>query len=627
MTAAEQYVNRLSELLAENVPTAMSTALIANDAMPGPYHELWLTIRSHSRRMSTRSPTINGENPRSMIVATARAASGWREMDSPHPNEPSSAVTRTSVTHRGLPLSWGSGYSSANASTAAIRTAGAASWLSTVCMHPPYRNDSSHVDSHLSGDRAETRGFDDIPTSDAVLTTRSDNPTIITTYWKRSHPLGGSVHHQLEASDWVATFEDGTLISLHSGDGLERAYAGASPLRIEGLRSEVWEAGKPRDVAQPTPSSLTLTWQTDRPAPLELTMSISLTTVNEGVAIERRVTTTGERLDHPIAIQLPLLIDASEPDERRWVPRDDGVRAVVDPGSWFKSDWVFWVGGPLRRAGAGRLGIPMISSEWTGSGWTSMWCADPCFSTRFAYPGAGPAKRRGGFTWALDGQLGSVAHRHTVFDCLIPGGDDVAVDTFHRTAIADVPPGPAWLHDIAMVGIDFLSVGGQGWFDEVDALAAALNPDERARVALCIDGWIDSVGSNGFDHKANRMRTEWNAFAAADETGTARKPDLRRTHDRADDGRTASAPTGLRPIARLSCGTDHQHRRARFRSSGRTLPSGRGAGRQPVEGAGHCLAVMEGRARHTRMFEIGTSTSSTRCWQPSATTWIFYCGM
>jgi hypothetical protein len=87
-----------------------------------------------------------------------------------------------------------------------------------------------------------------------------------------------------------------------------------------------------------------------------------------------------------------------------------------------------------------------------------------------------------------------------------------SMDAFFRLMLPDVPPGPAWLHQIAMVGYDYLSDGGQGWQRDVERLAGWLTPAERSRVALCFHGWYDGIGSYAFDETTGRMKDRWVAM-------------------------------------------------------------------------------------------------------------------
>lgn len=90
---------------------------------------------------------------------------------------------------------------------------------------------------------------------------------------------------------------------------------------------------------------------------------------------------------------------------------------------------------------------------------------------------------------------------------------ETGVDQFFLNALPDVPPGPAWLHDIAMVDYDYLSEDGKGWEKDVAELAKLLTPEERKRVALCFHGWYDAIGTYCYDASARRMLDEWTAMA------------------------------------------------------------------------------------------------------------------
>ncbi|HVM49289.1 MAG TPA: discoidin domain-containing protein [Candidatus Acidoferrum sp.] len=87
-----------------------------------------------------------------------------------------------------------------------------------------------------------------------------------------------------------------------------------------------------------------------------------------------------------------------------------------------------------------------------------------------------------------------------------------AVDAWFRFMMPNVRSGPAWLHDIAMVGFDFLSDDGKGWDRDVRLLADWIKPSDRHRVALCLHGWYDALGSYCYEPQAHRMKDEWVAF-------------------------------------------------------------------------------------------------------------------
>ncbi|MCX6927651.1 MAG: discoidin domain-containing protein [Verrucomicrobia bacterium] len=91
-------------------------------------------------------------------------------------------------------------------------------------------------------------------------------------------------------------------------------------------------------------------------------------------------------------------------------------------------------------------------------------------------------------------------------------GFPAAVDAWYRLMLPEVPPGPKWLHEIAMVDYDFLSDDGQGWERDLRALAGWLKPAERRRVALCLHGWYDALGRYCYDAQTPAMKDEWVAF-------------------------------------------------------------------------------------------------------------------
>ena len=90
-----------------------------------------------------------------------------------------------------------------------------------------------------------------------------------------------------------------------------------------------------------------------------------------------------------------------------------------------------------------------------------------------------------------------------------------ALDAFYQYALPDVPPGPQWLHEIAMVDFDYMSDGGKGWFKDIDALAAALSPQNASKVFLCLHGWYDWCGRYSFDAKTKQFDKQWTAFGNA----------------------------------------------------------------------------------------------------------------
>ncbi len=103
-----------------------------------------------------------------------------------------------------------------------------------------------------------------------------------------------------------------------------------------------------------------------------------------------------------------------------------------------------------------------------------------------------------------------------------------SINAFFRLMLPDVPPGPAWLHKIAMVGYDFLSDGGRGWENDVRELARWLTPEERRRVALCLHGWYEDLGGYSFDDAKKEIKPQWVAMGRTRKVPMSRKEVRRR---------------------------------------------------------------------------------------------------
>jgi hypothetical protein len=164
------------------------------------------------------------------------------------------------------------------------------------------------------------------------------------------------------------------------------------------------------------------------------------------------------------------------------------------------------------------LALPLVQLQGPGQGSAAAIFADPMFSTLFSLRStADQIEGTLRFRYAASKvPLSAPETRHFAF--WLPAnertakGFPAAVDAWFRLMLPDVPPGPKWLHDIAMVDYDFLSDDGHGWERDLRVLAGWLKPAERRRVALCLHGWYDALGSYCYDAQAHRMKQEWVAF-------------------------------------------------------------------------------------------------------------------
>ena len=281
-------------------------------------------------------------------------------------------------------------------------------------------------------------------------------------------------------------------------------------------------------VQRPSRTNLVLNYRVTGPGGIDLAVErdVSQRAQRDGTALVETFKLTSSRpLMTDVEIEIPFLLQPAAPRTARATASPSSSCSAVFPlkNGWAKSQ-------PLTPAGVQaeyRLGQAMTGKDTqqlalplahvAGEGWQSAVCADPTFSALFT------------LRLEQDGVKGSLRYRYAAsrvpleatetraFAVWLPAGKktaafEAAVDAFFRLMLPDVPPGPAWLHEIAMVGYDFLSDDGQGWERDVRELARWLKPAERRRVAFCLHGWYDALGSYCYDAANQRMKEEWTAF-------------------------------------------------------------------------------------------------------------------
>lgn len=255
-------------------------------------------------------------------------------------------------------------------------------------------------------------------------------------------------------------------------------------------------------------------------------VALSLASVAHGVALRREITVTpsaSAAISEPVRIAVDAHI-AVPGDATLFVPRRDGIgetmgrAAATSAGARF----VYALAGEgLDVAGATRLAVPMLSEvNATGERLTRVF--DPTFSASVAY-----GEARVGWVYRGDAVPLAAPETITLYDVLEPAspGPRSAMDALYKTALADVPAGPAWLHDVVWQHYDYMSHGGRGWFDDIAAAEAMIAPADRSRVMFTLHGWFDVYGRYAFDPIAKRLRDTWTVFPNAAAV-SAEFPDL-----------------------------------------------------------------------------------------------------
>ena len=221
----------------------------------------------------------------------------------------------------------------------------------------------------------------------------------------------------------------------------------------------------------------------------------------------RRTVTMSPPAGTSVRIQLETELSASLQDVTLFAPRIDGVglESPFEPAHWY------WPLGPEPEPGSApehQLAIPLLSAAAPTKSLRLTFIGDPSWGADFSLDGAEHARV-------------TFASRHTepftrtFWTVLGDGGPETALDAWYATALADVPEGPDWLHDIAWQHYDYLSHGGKGWFEDIDALESLVTPSERGKIVFTLHGWYDLLGRYTFDKETGRLDETWTAFPNA----------------------------------------------------------------------------------------------------------------
>ena len=321
---------------------------------------------------------------------------------------------------------------------------------------------------------------------------------------------------------------NGTLLSLdQAGKSILTAPRPTAPdagsLRYGGA---TFPLAKPNE-STPTMDGLRLTYALATQPPIQVELAVRVKSGPQGEADYSRVLTLRSRgkLKDDLVVKLPLWPILNP---KTWLPGFEGMEKALgeSPAAAYAS------AGALPVNKGTRLAIPMVSTPRAPDGQRVTITADPYFSTLFT---------RDAVQWTYPKKAGlenGVESRaiDTIFHSGTPRD---ALSVFFNTALPDVPPGPAWLHQIAMVDYDYMSDGGKGWFADIDALAAALpNREDREKVFLCLHGWYNWLGQYCLDRKTGKLADQWTAFGNYERVKTPAKimSELRKTGVMVDTG-------------------------------------------------------------------------------------------
>ncbi len=336
----------------------------------------------------------------------------------------------------------------------------------------------------------------------------------------------------LNQGAWTLVVSDqGGVVSLREKDGPEFAVgrpdgslpaigaAGAAPaVGWRGDHAAMAALGAPTKASR-TGSAAVFEYELREPAALRLRYEVALAGQSEGVVVRRQVTLTPAA--EPIRQDIVLLLGSNlaPPGEKPkvFVPRKDGIGGDVAPGPAMQ--WIWPLAGevPSPNGVAEHLAIPMVSQSAGDPARRVTHVADPFFATRFRLADA-KAGHPGDFACIYLGSKVPItgAQTRTFWTVVQTGGPENAMKAWYATALADVPPGPDWLHEVAWQHYDYLSHGGKGWFEDIDVAETMVPRADRSKVVFTLHGWYGLLGEyGGFDIATGRLADEWTAFSNA----------------------------------------------------------------------------------------------------------------
>jgi hypothetical protein len=237
---------------------------------------------------------------------------------------------------------------------------------------------------------------------------------------------------------------------------------------------------------------------------------------NDGVALTQRVVLTSEKPIHEqILVQLPRAIQLPHQTRKVFLPMKNGIGKTKEiRGLDNEDDYVYELSGSCGSWRPQLLAVPMVQESSDASEWKLTHCTDPLFTSLFRLPFADQV---GQVQWIYPSDPGLPAEEEvrTIYTIVHNQGPDGAMRAFYQTALAEVKPGPDWLHDVAMVDYDYLSKNGRGWFADIDKLTELIKIEDRPKVLLALHGWYDLVGRYTFEPQTQSFRQTWTAFPNA----------------------------------------------------------------------------------------------------------------
>ncbi|HWE52675.1 MAG TPA: hypothetical protein VG273_22980 [Bryobacteraceae bacterium] len=267
------------------------------------------------------------------------------------------------------------------------------------------------------------------------------------------------------------------------------------------------------------------------------------------IALEQSVITTGRAgAREPITVDLPRSIRLPFANRSVFLALSNGL-------GWHGTEQnalpcAFSLAGGHGMQNPRKLALPLID-EYTGSdGLRIAYASDPFFSTGFGDM----------FRWVYSSDAPAPeSDRRTVWTMLHTGTERDSLARFYETAVRRVRPGPAWLHDIALIDYDYLSDVGQGWYRDIATLEKLIRRNDRHKVLFVLHGWYGYIGRYTYDHRSGSLAKRWAAFPQA------RAPGVQQLANQYKPANPYSwRPEAVRALQPVELSLEEMHRRIRY---------------------------------------------------------------
>jgi hypothetical protein len=252
------------------------------------------------------------------------------------------------------------------------------------------------------------------------------------------------------------------------------------------------------------------------PYSMQVESEKELSELSPGVIVLREQITLRPKqpIHHSVLVQAPVNIQLPHEARSVFLPMKNGVgRKKAIRGLTNGDDYVYRFAGSSGGSRPEVLAFPMAHefSPKTECGITH--CTDPLFTSLIRLPFGDQA---GQVQWIYPADPGLVREEvRTVYTVVHRGGPEGAIDAFYKTALAQVKPGPDWLHEIAMADYDYLSKNGRGWFADIEKLEELISPPDRSKVVLALHAWYDLVGQYTFNPASKSLSQKWLALPSS----------------------------------------------------------------------------------------------------------------